>query len=135
MYVDDCISGADTLEELDEVTDGLKIGVGTGGFSLKGFTFSGRLPDEKLSSDGVSIYVGGWRWFPLIDKVSLGMDELNFSKRVRGRKVDIEGVPLDLSKRDCAGKVAECFSTSGIFVPLLSGMTLDLSDLHAIGLM
>ena len=134
LYVDDCISGADTLKELDEVTDGLKIGVEKGGFSLKGFTFSGSLPDEKLTSDGVSILVGGYRWFPEIDKVSLGMDELNFSKRVRGRKEDSKGVPLDLCKRDCAGKVAECFSPSGIFVPLLSGMKYDISYLHAIGL-
>ena len=43
VYVDDCISGTDTIKEMYLVTDDLKVGLETGGFTLKGFMFSGRL--------------------------------------------------------------------------------------------
>ena len=134
FYVDDGISGSATCEERRQVTDDLKVQLEKVNISLKGYTFSGSLPDEKLSTDGVSIHVGGYKWFSEEDEISLGMEELNFSKRVRGRKDDnAKGIiPLDLTKRDCVSKVAECFSPTGIFVPLLGSMKLDISDLHTV---
>ena len=59
VYVDDCILGADTMKEMYAVTADLKVGLETGGFTLKGFTFSGKFPDGKISTDGKSIHVGG----------------------------------------------------------------------------
>ncbi len=64
VYVDDCISGEDTLEERDEATDQVKLSVEKGGFTLKGFTFSGEDPDINLSADGKMIMTGGLRYFP-----------------------------------------------------------------------
>ena len=55
VYVDDCISGNDTSEERDAATDQVKLGLVEGGFTLKGFTFSGEDPDITLSADGESI--------------------------------------------------------------------------------
>ena len=59
----------------------------------------------------------------------MSMNDLNFAKRIRGRKV-----PKDLTKRDRISKVAECFSPTGIVLPLISGMKLDCRELHARGL-
>ena len=39
--------------------DELALVVGKGGFSLKGFPFSGKVPDKQLSSDNESINVAG----------------------------------------------------------------------------
>ena len=62
-YVDDILSGDNSLIKFFEKTDQLNIALGKGGFILKGFTFSGSNPPEYLSNDGVSVMVGGYRWF------------------------------------------------------------------------
>ena len=59
IYVDDCISGERSLEEAHHRADELEIVMNKGGFTLKGFTFSGSPPLESLSDDGESIFVGG----------------------------------------------------------------------------
>ena len=52
MYVDDCMSGDDSFDETLQVTEQLSVALAKGGFSLKGFTFSGKAPPEHLSNDG-----------------------------------------------------------------------------------
>ena len=133
VYVDDCISGADTMKEMYAVTDDLKVGLETGGSTLKGFTFFGKLPDEKISTDGKSIHVGGLMCFSKEDELGINMNDLNFAKKIRGRKDEVaKGViPQDWTKRDCVSEVAECFSPTGIILPLISDMKLDCSELHA----
>ena len=42
--------------------------VNRGVFSLTGFTFSGYSPYGSLSSDGESVGVAGFRWYPEDDK-------------------------------------------------------------------
>ena len=51
MYVDDCLSGGSTWEDVLSLTDGLKMALEKGGFTLKGFTFSGFDPPEHLNDD------------------------------------------------------------------------------------
>ena len=41
MYVDDCLSGDPSWDETLKIADELKLALEKGGFSLKGFTFSG----------------------------------------------------------------------------------------------
>ena len=107
----------------------------TGGFTLKGFTVSGKDPDEALSSDGISVDTFGLRWFPRTDELSVKMDPLNFSRKVRGRKsVQEKGIPEVLEMRDCAGKVAEFFEPFGRFIPIVTGWRLDVSHFHKVGL-
>lgn len=50
IYVDDCLSGEDTLEMAYDTTDNLKLVLNKGGFDLKGFTFSGFETPEHLQS-------------------------------------------------------------------------------------
>ena len=85
-YVDDILSGDNSLVKSFEKTDQLNIALGKGGFILKGFTFSGSDPPEYLSNDGVSIMVGGYRWFSKEDTLSINVPELNLAKKRRDRK-------------------------------------------------
>ena len=136
-YVDDCASGEDTVEERLEVTNQLSAALSMGGFFLKGFTFSGFDPPSHLSADGKSIMVGGLKWFSAEDNFSLNLpDQLNFSKKKRGRK-SAEGVgviPSKLTKRDCLSKVAEIFDPLGRVTPLTSAMKLDIRELTLLNL-
>ena len=70
IYVDDCISGERSIEEAHQKADELEIVMNKGGFTLKGFTFSGRSPLESLSDDGEAIFVGGMKWYSKSDELS-----------------------------------------------------------------
>ena len=50
-YMDDTLSGADTLELAHQHCRDLQIVLNNGGFLFKGFTVYGSDPDESLSSD------------------------------------------------------------------------------------
>ena len=136
VYVDDCMSGTDTKTDLMTVTDDLKFVLETEGFTLKGFTFSRKDPDEHLSADGQSINAGGLKWFTKSDQFAFNINTLNFEKKVRGRK-DCKGegiLPDTLTKRDCVSRVAELFDPLGRLVPLIASMKQDISLLHSSGL-
>ena len=134
-YVDDVISGAASEIEGILITDDLQLCLEKGGFTLKGFSFSGRDPDENLSTDNKSVKVGGLKWFTKEDFLMFNVGELNFSKKVRGRKTGNKvGIPEILTKRDCVGKVAELYDPLGKITPLIAGMKLDISNLHRSGL-
>ena len=108
VYVDDCISGRSTWDELMLVTDQFKIVLSRGGFAIKGVTIAGRKPPGNLSSDGQSINVVGMKWHTESDQLSLDISEMNFGRKQRGRK-PINGsniIPVNLTRRHCVGKVA-----------------------------
>ena len=86
VYVDDCLSGANTKEEVMQLADEIQIILSSGGFTLKGFTFSGESLTESLSGDNKSINVAGMKWYPEDDKLELDITELNFNKKHRGKK-------------------------------------------------
>ena len=135
IYVDDCISGTHTENERMSVTDELKFSLGKGGFTLKGFSFSGEDPDDKLSADKESVSVGGLKWYPKDDYLMINVNKLNFAKKIRGRKSDSGvGIPEILTMRDCVRKVAELFEPLGKITPIVAGMKLDISLLHSSGL-
>ena len=131
VYVDDCLSGENTLEKVRETRDNLKLVLNRGGFCLKGLTFSGSDPPNDLSGDGVSVKVAGMKWFSKEDKLALNVSELNFGKKRRGKKpVVVEGmIPENFTRRDCVGKVAEMFDVLGKITPITAGMKLDIREL------
>ena len=131
VYVDDCISGADSKVNEFKLSDELEITLNRGGFSLKGFTFSGSLPHEALSHDGESINVAGLKWYPEVDEIALDISELNFSKKHRGKKSDKEKnkIPKKLSRRHCVSKVSEIYDLTGLITPITAGMKIDLHTL------
>ena len=128
IYVDDCLSGSSTETLAFKLSDELQIVVNRGGFSLKGFTFSGYSPYESLSSDGESVGVAGLRWYPEDDKVALDISELNFSRKYRGKKPSnkINTIPSKLTRRHCVSKVSEIYDLTGLITPITAGMKIDL---------
>ena len=131
IYVDDCLSGEDSVDETFQVTEQLSLALAKGGSSLKGFTFSGRDPPEHLSNGGESIMVGGLKWFPKDDFISLNIPEINFSKKNRGKKAKemIGKIPEKITRRDCVSKVAEVYDPLGKVTPIVAGFKIDLSQL------
>ena len=131
IYVDDCLTG-----EHDDIcyqrADELSLVLKNGGFGFKGFTFSGNIPVENLSEDGESIKCAGMRWYSMSDDLQLDIGDLNFTKKVRGKK-NTSGesckIPDTLTRRQCVGKVAEVFDLTGMFTPLIAHMKIDLHDL------
>ena len=83
--VDDCISGENSIDNINNVTDNLMIVLSKGGFGLKGITFSGCDPPEHLSKNGNSVNVAGMHWFSKNDLLSLNINRLNFSKKTGGK--------------------------------------------------
>ncbi|XP_066926258.1 uncharacterized protein [Clytia hemisphaerica] len=135
VYVDDCLSGAESMSAAIKLADGLEVVVNRGGFALKGVTFSKQTPDKDLSADGESISVAGMKWFPLQDEVSLDVSELNFATKVRGKKpMSIKDIPKNLTRRQCVSKVAELYDITGKITPITAGMKLDLHKLVDRGL-
>ena len=131
-YVDDCMSGTDGRERTLEVTDELQATLAKGGFTPKGFAMSGEDPPEKLSNDNQSVLVGGLKWFPKGDFISLNIKDLNFNKRIRGKKSvqNSDTIPDKLTLRHCVGKASEIFDLTGKIAPIIAGLKLDVSVLH-----
>ena len=71
------------MRVMDEIENSLSYG----GFTLKGFSMSGEDPLPHLSADGKSINVLGQLWFPKGDFIRLTVGELNFNRKLRGRKL------------------------------------------------
>ena len=131
-YMDDTLSGTQSHAQAMQVTDELEIAVGKGGFRVKGFTISGYDPPEVLSNSKEYVVVAGLKWFPKGDFVKLNIDDLNFNKKLRGRKSGAGAgvIPEVLTKRACVSKVSEIFDPLGKVAPILGGMKLDVSVLH-----
>ena len=93
-----------------------------------------------LHSDGLSVGVGGFAWFPEGDLLELKVPKLHFGKSRRGRlgnEVKIfEGnedeidkfVPNPLSRRQAASKFASMWDILGKLAPITSGLKLDLRE-------
>ena len=113
MYVDDCITGESDINTAFERAYKLEVTINTGGFNLKGVTFSGIDLSPDLTDDGVSISVGGMKWYPKTDELSLSISDLNFAKKQRGKKPTSASnvIPTNLTRRHCASKLPK-YSTS-----------------------
>ena len=119
------------MEEACKRSDELEVITGSGGFKLKGITLSQEDPPSHLTDDGVSVAVGGMRWFSKSDEVSISISELNFSPKRRGKKSLAASniIPEVLTRRHCVSKVAEIFDITGKLSPIIAAMKLDLREL------
>ena len=131
-YVDDCMSGEQSVDLAYQRADELTLVLRKGGFGLKGFTFSGEPPLPSLSENGKCINVAGMKWNSEDDELQLDIGELNFSKKQRGKKNVTETsneIPVHLTRRHCVGKVSEIFDITGKVTPITASMKLDLHTL------
>ena len=113
IYVNDCISGSNSENEMLNITDKLEIVLKGGGFSLKGVAFSSKDPPESLSDDGASIHVAGMKQYTKDDLLAFDFTNMNFSKRIRGRKACQKGIHAILTRHHCVSKVAEVYDLAG----------------------
>ena len=111
LYVDDCISGDVSLTEAHGKADELSSALGKVGFVLKGVTYSGEDPPKDLSKDGISILVGGFRWYPKIDLVSINVSE-NLDIKVL-ILILIGLIPGKVTRKNCVTVVAVIFDPPG----------------------
>ena len=138
-YVDDLAESKATKELCDKLISDAEVNFDKIGLKCKAWTQSGFAPTEKASVDGISVMVGGVRWFPEIDAVETRIPLLHFSKKKRGKlpenTVFFDGtmmkiedfVPKKLSRRQAASKLASVFDILGLLAPILSGLKGDLS--------
>ena len=131
VYVDNCISGEQSEREALKRANELEVVLNRGGFVLNRITFSNQDPPESLSDDDESINVAGMKWFPKDDIISLDIEDMNFSKKIRVRKPTTTNniIPSKLTRRDCVSKVWEVFDITGKVTPLTAAMKLDLHEL------
>ena len=131
IYVDDCLTGAPNREAAHQLADEVELTLNRGGFELKGVAFSGEDPPSQLTDDGEMIHIAGLKWFVKSDQISLNIGEMNFAKKVRGKKPAQSSniIPEKLSRRHCASKVAEVFDLTGKLTPLIASMKIDLQTL------
>ena len=130
-YVDDCLSGADSEGYRTQMIEDLQLALCPAGFTVKGFTCSGSLPPDELTKDGVSVKVAGAKWFSKPDKISLESGDMGFSTKSKGKKSSERtvGVPENLTRVQCASKVAELFDLVGLATPITFGWKVDLRTL------
>ena len=137
-YVDNLMDSMNSLEEAEalgvettEVLDRLSL-------KTKGFTFSGGKPQPDETTDGVSIDVNGYRWFPELDVLEPKIPPLHFAKKSRGRVVDTEYFPLGgdfdkmdlyvpkkLTRRMIVSKRASIYEALGKLEPIKAKLKID----------
>ena len=132
-YVDDCATGADSDENVEQLALDMNELLSKGGFTTKGYSFSGRPPPPALTKDGESVSVLGYKWFTAEDVISIAFGPLSFAKKYRGKKqvtTDSHLIPEELNRSICLGKVHELFDPCGLSAPLMAGFKLDIRDLY-----
>ena len=72
------------------------------------------------------------KWFPKGDFIRLNISELNFSRKLRGRKSSVKAgqIPDVLTLKNCVSRTSEVFDPLGRVTPLTAGLKLDVSVLH-----
>ena len=131
-YMDDCISGTISPGESREEADQIQNAAATGGFAVKGFVFSGEEAPEDMRHGDDFVLIGGLKWFPKGDFIGLNVSELNFCRKVRGKKSveNIGIIPEVLTKRNCVSRSSEVFDIYGFVAPIMAGIKLDVTELH-----
>ena len=129
VYVDDCMSGENSIELCHKRADEINLVLTRGGFSLKGFTFSKSDPPQELSQDTKSINVAGMKWFSKKDYIMLDISPIDFSKRKKGKKKFSMEMINGPSRRQCLSMVASVFDLTGMLTPITAGLKLDLHEL------
>ena len=108
------------------------------GLECKGWSVSRENPPEEVSSDGISIDVGGMTWTPKVDCFSIKVPPIHFGKKARGRiKVGTEifdgsfedlykFVPGGFTRRMVASKFLSFWDPLGKFCPVTAGLKIDM---------
>ena len=112
-YMDDTLSGENSLEEAKDLASDIQAIAGKGGFKYKKMVFSGEYEENGESKPSEKAL--GVIWEPSEDKIKVSI-ELNHNKKNRGKRSEAERIEaIPYTRRICLRLV------NGIFDPL--GMT------------
>ena len=134
-YLDDVISGAKDDTEAVEVTKQVDEILDSGSMKVKEYTFSGKRPGEKVSSDGVHVGVLGYLWDSYEDTMCLDKKDIYLEKIKRGKppKAIVSDFEDELkrcfSKRVLCRVVASVYDPIGYTTPVTSGLRRDLHEI------
>jgi hypothetical protein len=132
-YVDDVMHSVDTEADRDRIAASLSFVLSLAGMNTKGYTFSGKPPPETMSSDGLSVGVLGYTWWPQEDLMSLASKPLSLGKGSRGKAPppisgDIKtALAAQFTRRILSGKVCGVYDPKGLATPITSRIKLCLS--------
>lgn len=131
-YMDDIVTGDDTVEDCEKIADDIKFTLGKGSMNVKAFSYSGKPPPEEVSADGKSIGVLGYAWFTQEDEVKLETRDVYLDKIKRGKLPEpIKGdykdaLKLTFTKRTLLRVCATVYDPLGIYTPVMATLKLDL---------
>ena len=134
-YVDDILASYETDDIRDLAGDSLERTLDYGSMEVKAVTKSGYEPDEKVTTDGVSCGLLGYKWLPKEDLIGPDIKPLYLGKRKRGKcppsvKGDVkQALSGRFTKRVIVGTVAVVFDPLGVIVPVTARLKLDLSEI------
>ena len=134
-YVDDIMRACDSLEDCHTVTQSLDFVLNLAGMTTKGYTFSGLPPSDSVSSDGLTVGVLGYTWWPEEDVISLAAKDLSLGKSSRGRApTPVDGdlksaLEKMFTRRVLTGKVSGVYDPKGLVTPITSRLKLSLSEI------
>ena len=87
-----------TVQNLIKAADELSASVG---WSVKGYSVSGSNPHPDVTTDGVSVDVGGMTWYYLIDCVPVMKPPIHFGKKFRGYIMDAPLLYIEQVGKQC----------------------------------
>ena len=138
-FVDDILSGVNSMEECDDQIYQVQQVLDAGGFQTKFVVISGLPSDE-----GDSLKVLGYKWNVVSDTLSPGFAEVNFNKKIRGMKspnpfpvVSPDDVTKLLSSKNVTrrmviSKIAELWEPAGLWEPYKLQLKLASQSLNGI---
>ena len=115
-YVDDILSGAKNKDILNEQIVELDHILESAGLSKKYLVISGEAPPDNASSDGLSVPLLGYSWYPLEDLLALNIKDSNAE-------------PM-LTRRFVTSKAAEIYDPCGSYEPYSASLKRALSELR-----
>ena len=139
-YVNDLGESNEHQKFLSELTANADVTFEKIGLRCKGWTRSGDDPPEDIAKSGATVSIAGQRWLPKVDCIEVPIPDLHFGTRRRGRvdervprfsgvKEDIDRfVPIKLTRRKIASKVASIYDLLGKLSPIFAGLKADLSN-------
>lgn len=134
-YMDDVLGSADTQEDLQKIAEGINFTLAQGGMGVKDFTFSGKSPSDKVSSDGINIGLVGYLWDPVKDELKLDVKQLYLGKPKRGKLPELvtgdigDALKKKFTRRTLTGKVNGVYDPLGLVTPMTAKLKLDLHDI------
>ena len=139
-FVDDLADSGKTGQEINKLINDADELLSSVDLHCKGWSRSGMSPHPDVTTDGVSVDVGGMVWYPEIDALVVKIPPLHFGRKSRGKLMVgtevFDGSFTDLEKfcskrltrRQVVSKFSAVFDLFGHLTPMTAGMKLDVSD-------